>query len=130
MTDGRPTFGRVLRRLRRQAQLSQAELAERAGYSAVYVSMLERDLRIPPPSTVQVLADALMAEPAERAELTAAAPDWRPAATDSSGTPLRSQLPADPTPLVGRERDEAAAIHLLRLPGVRLLTLIGPGGIG
>src|SRR5690349_10328573 len=39
-------------------------------------------------------------------------------------------LPAQPTPLIGRERDIAAVCDRLVEPGVRLLTLIGPGGVG
>jgi predicted ATPase/DNA-binding CsgD family transcriptional regulator len=49
-----------------------------------------------------------------------------PAARDEPA----ADLPAQPTPLLGRERDLAAGETLLRDPGVRLLTVTGPGGVG
>jgi predicted ATPase len=39
-------------------------------------------------------------------------------------------LPVQPTPFLGRERELAEIIQLLRRQEVRLLTLTGPGGIG
>jgi predicted ATPase len=39
-------------------------------------------------------------------------------------------LPAQPTPFVGRGRELAEITRLLLQPGCRLLTLVGPGGIG
>ena len=42
----------------------------------------------------------------------------------------RSTLPIPPTPLIGREEMLATALDRLGEPPVRLLTLIGPGGVG
>jgi predicted ATPase/class 3 adenylate cyclase/Flp pilus assembly protein TadD len=41
-----------------------------------------------------------------------------------------TNLPAQPTPLIGRERELAEVVGLLRSPDVRLLTLTGAGGAG
>src|SRR5262249_20610301 len=41
-----------------------------------------------------------------------------------------NNLPAQPTPLIGREQEVATACETLQRQEVRLLTLTGPGGIG
>lgn len=43
---------------------------------------------------------------------------------------IRSNLPAQSTPLIGREVESEAVTQLLLRPEVRLLTLTGPGGTG
>jgi predicted ATPase/class 3 adenylate cyclase len=53
--------------------------------------------------------------------------DFPPPATLASAP---NNLPAQPTPLVGREREAAEVRALLERPDVRLVTLTGPGGVG
>lgn len=137
MTSAAATsFGVLLRRLRRAAGLTQEALAERAGLSARGIQDLERGVReAPRAETVRMLADALQLDGEPRATLFVAAhPDLAIPASPAA-FPLRPKpLPYPPTPLVGREREVAAACALLGghqvAPGTRLLTLTGPGGVG
>src|SRR5688572_141265 len=48
----------------------------------------------------------------------------------ASPSARRAPPPVPLTPLIGREREQAAVVALLRAPHVRLVTLTGPGGIG
>src|SRR5438876_11989329 len=47
-----------------------------------------------------------------------------------SGSGFMRNVPAQLTPLIGREREVEMACTLFRRPDVRLLTLTGPGGVG
>ncbi|MBA2519618.1 MAG: helix-turn-helix domain-containing protein [Chloroflexia bacterium] len=147
MTDpATASFGPLLRRHRRAAGLSQAELAERAGLSAAAVRALESGRRAAPrPFTMRALADALALPcPAlPETDCTALFEAVGPAAAVGTGSaPLAptvddrdvwSPLPAPPLPptrLVGREREVAGVVFVLRSGRTRLVTLTGPGGVG
>jgi transcriptional regulator with XRE-family HTH domain len=67
------TFAALLKRHRRLIDLTQEELAERAGYSSAYISALERGVRSPLGTTAELLANSLDLEPEDRARLLAAA---------------------------------------------------------
>jgi predicted ATPase/DNA-binding XRE family transcriptional regulator len=120
-------FGDLLRRYRLAAGLTQEELAERAQVSPRAISDLERGQRNRPwRDTVQLLAQALQLEPAQRAQLEAAARRAGPASPVVT-TP-RNNLPLQVTSFVGREREIAEVKRLLA--DTRLLTLAGTGGCG
>ena len=129
------TFGVLLRGLREAAGMTQEELAARAGLSPNAIGALERGRRRRPyPHTVRALADALSLSGAERASLLGAVPGRGEAAPPAAAVaPPTSPVPALPHPatgLLGRERELGELVGLLARPDVRLLSLIGPGGVG
>src|SRR5579885_752304 len=122
------SFGRLLKQFRRSAELTQEALAERAGYSAIYLRKLERGERFPLAFTVEALADALDLTPTERARLQAAARLAPPArqARQAAAAPAGEALP----PVAGRTPELALLRRHLAGDGPPLLMLAGEPGIG
>src|SRR5262249_19755327 len=107
--------------------------AERAGLSAKAVAALERgDRTTPRLTTVGQLATALDVEPHVRTELLRAASVGTPRAAAARQVEPRLKLPLPPLPLIGREAEVAKGAALLEptTSATRLLTLVGPGGVG
>ena len=57
------TFGKVVRKLRKESDITQEQLASACGMHTVYISMLERGERHPTLDKVFLIARALGIEP-------------------------------------------------------------------
>src|SRR5262245_60988557 len=128
MKSGAPgSFGAQLKTLREAAGFTQEELATIAGLSVYAVSALERgERRRPHVDTVRALSAAL--------DLTAAARDAflgsARAARVQTHTPSGVSLPVPLTVFLGRDADLQTLRLWLDDSGIRLVTLVGPGGVG
>jgi len=117
-------------------------LADRVGCALSTVEKIERGLRRPSHQIARRIAEELRIPPEEQAafvEWARIAPEEReapvttaPATPEGEGRPKISpgNLPAPATALIGREGELDETRMLLRGPEVRLLTLLGPPGIG
>ena len=103
------------------------------------IQKLEADERRPSRQLAERLADGLQIAADERAALITLAraePYLDPAPAEAAERPLRApqrpptNLPAPLTRLIGRKQDIAAVRNALLRGETRLLTLIGPPGIG
>jgi predicted ATPase/DNA-binding XRE family transcriptional regulator len=123
------SFGVQLKALRVAAGFTQEELATIAGLSVHAVSALERgERRRPHVDTVRALSAALDLTAASRDAFMGSA---RASIDDSAADELSElSLPLVLTALLGREADVATLRQWLSEPATRLITLVGPGGVG
>jgi predicted ATPase/DNA-binding XRE family transcriptional regulator len=130
MKEGPPgSFGAQLKALREAAGYTQEELATIAGLSVHGVSALERgERRRPHVETVRALSAALDLTGDVRDALleSARAPTGEAAIRHDRG----AVLPLPLTALLGREADLQTLRRWVGDPGIRLVTLTGPGGAG
>jgi predicted ATPase/transcriptional regulator with XRE-family HTH domain len=133
-----PSFGVWLKLRRKSLDLTQAALAARVGCAAVTIRKLEAEVQRPSRQLAELLAQHLDIPADEWAAFVQLArvgldtpPNLPPARNISHPSPLaRAKLPLPATPLIGREHEIAMVCELLQRADVRLLTLIGPGGVG
>ena len=141
------TFGDLLRSLRKRVDMTQSDLAAAVGYSVSFISALEKSQRLPDVEwVVQRCVPALVAadEPhlaAQLVELAAVARGERVPVSitvqraarmviQEEGDERITQLPVAPTELIGRDEEVHQLCNRLLGHSGRLLTLVGPPGIG
>ena len=133
------SFGHWLKRRRKAFDLTQVEFASQVGCSAAAIRKIEADERRPSAQTVERLAEVFNILPNEQTSfLRFARGDQRSApAKESEDAPWRavdvlprSNLPAPTTSLIGRKYEVDVIREYLSNASIRLVTLIGPPGIG
>lgn len=153
-------FGEWVKRRRKALDLTQEELAQRAGCSVFALRKIEAGVRKPSKQLAGLLATALEISLDEKdsfikvargernlARLHAPSVDSSLASllntssfatsnpaqqlnTDWSAVPVSNHIPLPPTPLLGRDSELEAMERLFNHSECRLLTLTGMGGVG
>jgi predicted ATPase/DNA-binding XRE family transcriptional regulator len=134
------TFGYWLRLKRKALDLTREEFAARVGCSAATIRKLETEERRPSAQIVARLVGIFnIPIPEQPAFLRFARGDWQSAPAELKQEPpwrtptitsTRSNLPSTVTSLIGREHEIALLRGYLQDPNIRLITQIGPPGIG
>lgn len=131
------SFPETLRRYRRAADLTQEQLAERTACAVATLRSFEAGRRRPSREMAERLADVLAVPVAERAAFiqlarfgTPPAPVPPPAAALLNAERRPYQVPLPATQLIGRRRELAQIVAHLTAAAVRLVTVLGPGGMG
>lgn len=136
--DTSESFGNWLQRRRRGLGLTQTELAQQLGCAPITLRKIEAEDRRPSLTIAQRMAQCLHVSPEQhntfmrfaRGELRAGAQ------LDNGITSLlpaphsAPNLPQPPYPIIGREDVLARATDFILVKQVRLLSLIGPPGVG
>lgn len=134
------SFGYWVRRRRKALDMTQADLGRRVGASEAMIRKIEADERRPSRELAELLADQLAVAADERAAFLRAARDIAamqmiplpagPVVSTPPALPPPSNLPAPVTSMINRVNDLSAVTALLGRDDVRLVTLLGPPGMG
>lgn len=141
------TFGELLRHLRRRVGMTQSQLALLVGFSIAQISRLEQGERLPDiailmekflpvlaleedPLLAQELLTLAAATRGERAPILTITQQSIYATVEEITMIDDPYLPAPPTPLIGRAEDVTTIVDRLWKAAGRLLTLVGPPGVG
>lgn len=137
--DGFATFGDLLHYLRERVHLTQRELAALVGYHHSYVGYLEKNLRKVDKATLLgrfVPALGLDDKPEWVDRLIELVENKKDAPLFSSKAELSvsgenvTGLPSSLTSMIGREYESARLHKLILDPDIRLITVVGPPGVG
>jgi len=145
-------FGEWVKKRRKALDLTQEELAQRAGCSVFALRKIESGDRRPSKQLADLLAESLEIPPEEKQTFIRVArgdtnlerlrtPSLASSFTSITDISTRlsaslqpasvsNRIPLQPTPLLGRDSELAAMERLFNDPQCRLLTLTGMGGIG
>ena len=133
------SFGDWLKRKRKSLDLTQAELAKAVGCSTAAVRKIEAEERRPSVQIAERLSQIFRIPSTEQSSfIRFARGDTRSVPAESkeefpwqtSTLLFRSNLPATVTSLIGREKEIGDIRGYLLRANTRLITLIGPPGIG
>lgn len=131
------SFGPWLRLKRKSLDLTREALADQVGCSAATIRKIEAEERRPSAQIAERLADIFAIPPKEKSNFLQFA-RGSPGSFEEDAKTLpwqevdihRFNVPASVTSLVGRQKEIADLNEYLSSPDTRLITLIGPPGIG
>lgn len=124
------SFGTWVHTIRKQLDLTQSELGRRAGCSAAAIRKIEADERKPSRQLAELLLVALQIPHHQQERFLHLARGLITAKEPAGQNTLIHNLPVLLTPMIGRNQELDILCRWLRDPAIRLVTLIGPPGIG
>ena len=133
------SFGIWLRLKRKALDLTREDLAKRVGYSAATIRKIEDEERHPSAQAVERLAEFFNIPQGERKDFLHFARGDSKFAPIENGEdapwhptvrPHPSNIPATTTALIARQQEIALVREYLLKADIRLVTLMGPPGIG